>query len=143
MNGVDEAAVRGFYDPKVVGFVGFNGPLFRKEQDGHVLSGFVIEPRHCNPAGFCHGGCLATLADVALAREAGHASGLGGGRLVTVSMTLDFLAGAREGEWLEASARIVRQTRTLVFVEGLAKTDARAALRMNAIFSIRQPIQHD
>ena len=48
------------------GFAGLAGPFYAK-RDGRALSlGLRIEQRHLNSRGTCHGGLLATLADIAL-----------------------------------------------------------------------------
>jgi len=61
------------FKPLPVGgdFIGINGPLYVRSvalADGskqrHI--GFRVEQRHCNPMGNCHGGMLATFADMML-----------------------------------------------------------------------------
>ena len=42
------------------------GPLHEKRGDGLVSLGLRVEKKHCNSRGICHGGVLATLADLAL-----------------------------------------------------------------------------
>lgn len=120
----------GFFDPNVAGFVGNLGPIYRMDRDGHVLSGFVVEERHCNPSGSCHGGWLSTFADVSLAREAGQ----GSDGVVTMSMAIDFLRPVREGHWVESRCEVVRKTATTCFVHGIATAAGETVLRMNAIF---------
>ena len=101
-------------------------------------AGFRVEARHCNPSGICHGGWLATFADVQLVRQAVADLGADIG-MRTVSLTVDYLSGATLGEWVEGGARVVRATRTLAFVEGSAGVGDRPVLRMNAIFSLKRP----
>lgn len=66
---------RGFADVEMGGFVGLNGSFCRKDIGGHVLFGFTVEDRHCNPFGLCHGGWLATMADLQLLFEAAEEAG--------------------------------------------------------------------
>lgn len=84
-------------------------------RDEFVL-GFRVHPHMCNPAGGLHGGMMMTVADLV--------GTMGGGTLVglrkflpTVSMTFDFVAPARVGDWVEGRAVVVRQTRSLLFTE--------------------------
>ena len=92
---------RGQPDPTFNGHVG-NLYLTRGERgtrDEFVL-GFRVQRHMCNPAGGLHGGMMMTVADLV--------GTMGGGNLVglrkflpTVSMTFDFVAPARLGDWVE------------------------------------------
>ena len=129
-------AERGFAEHPLAGFVGANGSLFSREDEGSIRFGFVVEQRHCNPFDTCHGGWLATLADVQLFYQAHKLTGIERKDLVTVSLSLDYLGAAKLGEWVEGEARLVRRTRSLVFMDGLARTDARPVIRANGTFHI-------
>lgn len=101
-------------------FNGHIGNLYAKRgakgtRDEFVL-GFRVHPHMCNPAGGLHGGMMMTVADLV--------GTMGGGTLVglrkflpTVSMTFDFVAPARVGDWVEGRAEVVRQTRSLLFTD--------------------------
>jgi len=96
------------------------GTLFCKRgpkgtRDEFVM-GFRVHGHMCNPAGGLHGGMMMTVADLV--------GTMGGGTLVglrkflpTVSMTFDFVAPARRGDWIEGRAEVVRQTRSLLFTD--------------------------
>jgi uncharacterized protein (TIGR00369 family) len=47
-------------------FIRHNGPLYARLLDGRLELGFRVEERHTNPLKICHGGMLATLADMLL-----------------------------------------------------------------------------
>ena len=106
---------RGRPDPTFNGHVG-NLYLRRGDKgtrDEFVL-GFRVQRHMCNPAGGLHGGMMMTVADLV--------GTMGGGNLVglrkflpTVSMTFDFVAPARLGDWVEGRCELVRQTRSLLF----------------------------
>ena len=134
---VSRGCAKGFTDPQVGGFAAAMGPILQRIEDGQSIAGFVVETRHCNPSGTCHGGWLSTFADVTLARQA-HLDLGAGASLRTVSLTVDFLDAARPSEWVEGRARLMRATGTLAFLEGEARVGTRAVLRMNAIFRIRR-----
>ena len=54
------------------------GPLFEKRGEGVVALGLRVEKKHANSRGICHGGVLATLADLALGY--GMVAKMGGAR---------------------------------------------------------------
>ena len=98
---------------------GFNdtmGPVFVSEEGSPWRLGLWAAPKHQNPHGLLDGGLIMALTD--------HAIGLnifrgidGGTSFATVSLNVDFVAGGRLGEWIEAVPEIVRKTRTLVFAK--------------------------
>ena len=113
------------------------GPLY----DLHDLPDLPGDPEHCrgfrvleghlNNAGIIHGGMMMSFADTVLGRAAGS---VGSGSAVTVHMTTDFLGPAHLGDWVEGRAKIMRQTRTLIFVEGEIRTRKRLLMTANGIF---------
>ena len=76
----------------------------------------VVEPRQelLNSLGIAHGGLVTTLADAAMG-GASRSVQSGSRVVVTVNMQMSFFAPARGR--LEAKARVVKQTRTLIFAE--------------------------
>ena len=99
-------------------FLVANGP-FEAAWDGErFVLGFRIEDRHCNMAGVCHGGMLATLCDVLLTVGSNIQCGLSR-YLPTISMTCDYLAPATSGAWIEGRLDVLRVTRTLLFASGV------------------------
>jgi uncharacterized protein (TIGR00369 family) len=108
----------------------------RQEPSGLVTLGFRVGPQHCNPRGHCHGGTWATLADVLMGLNIGFATGLSG---PTVSMSIDFLAAATIGQWVEGCARVLRSTPNLGFAECTFTADGELALRANAVFRRKYP----
>jgi acyl-coenzyme A thioesterase PaaI-like protein len=68
---------------------------------------------------------------------------MGGGTLVglrkflpTVSMTFDFVAPARVGDWVEGRAEVVRQTRSLLFTNIYLTVGEEKFLRASQIAKI-------
>jgi uncharacterized protein (TIGR00369 family) len=103
-------------------------------RDEFVL-GFRVHQHMCNPAGGLHGGMMMTVADLV--------GTMGGGTLVglrkflpTVSMTFDFVAPARVGDWVEGRAEIVRQTRSLLFTNIFLTVGEERFLRASQIAKI-------
>lgn len=126
----------GFVLAKRGPFSTHNGPFFvRPEEGGGLTHAFHVLPRHCNRMGIVHGGMLATFFDGVL----GHATSLASGaRAVTIHLGLDYLAAARQGEWVFGEGRATRTTKDLVFVEGRLYTETRDVLRGSAIFKLRR-----
>lgn len=135
------------FTPLAVGgdFTAINGPLYIRsvaQPDGSKLRhlGFRVEQRHCNPMGNCHGGMLATFADMLLPMLAHRqAVELRGQFLPTVSLQLDYLAPSPLGAWVQGEAQVLRVTRNLAFLQGLVTADDVPALRVSGIFKIGKP----
>jgi uncharacterized protein (TIGR00369 family) len=120
-----------------MGFVHVNGPLYGKWDGTHLLLGFRVEERHCNPGRIAHGGMMATFADMLLPIACRFQSNIDMGFVPTVNLNCDFLAPAPLGAWVEGRAEVVRMTRNLLFAQGLAAADGEPCLRANGIFKIK------
>lgn len=111
------------------------GPLFRRvRDDGAWVVALVVDERHLNMQGMAHGGMLATLADSALGMNIAIARGTRQAQ-VTVSLTMDYLAGARRGDWLEAHVAVTRMGRTMAFANCDLRVGERHVLRSSAVFA--------
>lgn len=123
------------------GFIGANGPLYTRLHEGRLQVGFLVEERHCNPMGICHGGMLATLADMVCPITAHFTCEAAKNRfLPTISLQIDYIASARLGVWVQAEAEVLRATRSMVFVHGLIKAEETVLARVSGIFKIGQPM---
>jgi len=119
-----------------VGFLELVGPLYGKWENERLLMGFRVEPRHCNPGQVAHGGMLATFADMFIPIAARMQSKADVGFAPTVNLTLDYLAPAKIGSWVEGNAEFLRAGKSLFFAQGLATADGTLCLRANAIFKV-------
>jgi uncharacterized protein (TIGR00369 family) len=118
-------------------YIAVNGPLYLKHQGMLVQMGFRVERRHTNPMGNCHGGMLASFADMVLPLTIHRkAPEVGFKFLPTISLQLDYLAPAPLGAWVQGEAEVLRVTRSLVFAQGLVSADGVPALRISGIFKI-------
>ena len=129
------------------GFMDVNGPLYYRRHAGTdklrgVSLGFRVEMRHCNPMQACHGGMLATFTDMLFA-VTGHATSEAGRNrfLPTISLQLDYLAGAKLGSWVQGEATVLRATRNMMFMQGLLTADAVPIVRASGIFKIGEPFR--
>jgi Uncharacterized protein, possibly involved in aromatic compounds catabolism len=109
---------------------------FREQADGLVTLGVRLGQHHCNPRGTCHGGTWATLADVLMGINVGLGTGLNG---PTVSMSIDFVGSAVEGQWVEGHGRILRWTSNLAFTECHFMVEGKVALRVSGVFRRKFP----
>jgi uncharacterized protein (TIGR00369 family) len=107
-------------------------PLYSRRTAEAVYIGLRAGPAHSNSRGFVHGGLISALADNAMGLSCGHA--LGNVRLVTVNLTVDFIAAAKQGQWLEIRPKVVRTGSTLCFATAEIFSDDTLCARANAIF---------
>lgn len=92
------------------------GPIFASESGPPWRLGLFAAAKHGNPHGLLDGGLIMALADHAIGFNI-FRSVEGGTSFATVSLNVDFVAGGRLGEWIEAVPEIVRKTKTLVFAK--------------------------
>lgn len=98
------------------------GPLcFRTEADGRQRAGFMPEGKHLNGGGVLHGGALMTFADFSLFAIA-HGV-LQGTHAVTVTFNSELVGAGVAGTPVYAEGRVVRETKSLVFVQGVLEQD--------------------
>lgn len=111
------------YDPDLpwrdVRGEGFNaqiGPIrFAPLGEARWCASLVLDSRHINIGGVCHGGVLLSLADVAMGVATFEAGD--GGPCATIQMDGHFIASAREGQRLVALATQLRKVRELSFMQ--------------------------
>ena len=98
------------------GFFGSLGPLWTKKEEGAWAYAFLPEAKHTNPAGTVHGGMLTTLLDHVVSIVAWEA--VERRPCVTVQLDVQFITAVHPGQLVEARARVVKRTASLVFVQG-------------------------
>ncbi|MBK6649189.1 MAG: PaaI family thioesterase [Betaproteobacteria bacterium] len=125
----------GFKPIKIGGpFISDNGPLFARWTGTRLQLGFRVEDRHCNPLMNCHGGMLASFADMLMPAVAIY-QGEGERRfLPTISLQIDYLSGAKLGAWVQGEGEVLRRTRNMLFAQGLVSADGEAAMRVSGVF---------
>jgi uncharacterized protein (TIGR00369 family) len=119
-------------------FIAGNGPLYAKWTGKLLLLGFRVEERHTNPLKICHGGMLATFADMVIPCAAFYQADMASRFLPTVSLQVDYMGAAKLGAWVEGEAQILRTTRNLLFGQALVTADGEPALRVSGIFKLGQ-----
>jgi len=96
------------------GMITHNGPLMGRLEDDGVSMGILVDERHLNPAGICHGGMLMTLADMLLGVGA-MAQTKEWEFIPTVNMTCDFVKAVPLGAWISGKTKVVRRTKNMLF----------------------------
>lgn len=88
--------------------------------DGRARCRLDVTADHANRHGVLHGGIAAAVLDNALGATASlSVDETGRAPFLTISMTTQFLAPAREGMSLTATGRITGGGRSMLFVEGV------------------------
>ena len=114
------------------------GPFYERRHGKEVSLGLRIEERHTNSRGICHGGLLATMADLALGYSALATGGPDGNTrsFVTVSLTLDFAGSAKPGDWVESEVEVQKTGARLAFANCYLLANGVRIVRANAIFAL-------
>jgi uncharacterized protein (TIGR00369 family) len=102
--------------------------------EGTARLSLPIEPHLTNSLGTAHGGVIMSLLDVAVCTAARtlHPDSVG---VITIDMSVSFIGGA-SGKRLFADARVLKDARSMSFVEGEAKNEDNA-LVAKAIATVR------
>ena len=113
------------------GFLGHVGPLWRCHEGAHRY-GFVADERHRNRRGVVQGGMLMTLAD----RGMGGAARADDPKLApaTIQLNMSFIAAAHIGALVEVDCSVVRQTRTMAFVQATLSQSERLIATASGIW---------
>ena len=110
------------------------GPLYERRDGDAVSIGLTIEAKHTNSRGVCHGGVLATLADLALGYAMLARSG-DKGSFVTAHLAVDYAGAARLGDWIESKVEIQHVGARLAFANCYLVSGAKPIVRASAIFA--------
>jgi len=102
--------------------------------EGTARLSLPVEPQLTNSLGTAHGGVIMSLLDVAVCTAARtlHPDSIG---VITIDMSISFIGGAT-GKRLLADARVLKDGRSMSFVEGEAKNEDNS-LVAKAIATVR------
>ena len=116
------------------GFLHLVGPLWQRVVDGEHEYALVAEDKHHNRRGLVQGGLLMTFAD----RTCGMTARFVSGRptLATVQMDTHFVDSGKIGEILLSKPRVVRSTRSLIFVTTEVTAEKRCIAMASGVFKI-------
>jgi uncharacterized protein (TIGR00369 family) len=112
-------------------------PIWSKRTERAVIIALRLALPHTNSRGLAHGGLISSLADNAMGASCGHVLG-GGTRLLTASLTVDFIGAATISQWLQVEPEVIKTGRTLCFAQCLVTADGVTCARASATFSVVQ-----
>jgi uncharacterized protein (TIGR00369 family) len=110
------------------------GPLYERRDGEAVSIALRIEQKHTNSRGVCHGGVLATLADLALGYAMLARSG-DKGSFVTAHLAVDYAGAARTDDWVHSQVEIQRVGARLAFANCYLVCAGKPIVRASAIFA--------
>ena len=97
------------------GFMKHLGGLKLKQISGTQYE-FIIEVKemHLNTGKIAHGGFLSTIADTGMGTAAHRVAG--DRRCVTINLDMKFISAGQLGDKLKGDVKILKKTKTLVFI---------------------------
>ncbi len=116
------------------GFISLVGPLWHRVVDGEHEYALITEDKHHNRRGVVQGGVYMTFADRTCGMTARVVSG--SPSLTTVQMDTHFVDAAKIGEVLMSKPRIVRSTRSLIFITTEVTVDDRCIAMASGVFKV-------
>jgi uncharacterized protein (TIGR00369 family) len=135
---IDQAAARltsdGWQMVETSGFVRLVGPLWQRLVDGTYEYALLTEDKHHNRRGLVQGGVLMTFADRTCGMTARYVTGKQ--TMATAQLDVHFVEAGKIGELLVSRPRVVRATRTLVFLSTEVTVDKRVIAMANGVFKI-------
>lgn len=119
---------------ETTGFLHLIGPLWQRIVNGTHEYALATEDKHHNRRGLVQGGVLMTFADRTCGMTARHVSGKP--TLATVQLDTHFVETGKIGEVLISRPRVVRSTRSLIFITTEVTVDKRVLAMANGVFKI-------
>jgi acyl-coenzyme A thioesterase PaaI-like protein len=116
------------------GFLHLIGPLWHRLVNGEHEYALVTEDKHHNRRGLVQGGVLMTFADRTCGMTARYISGKP--TLATVQLDTHFVEAGKIGEVLISRPRVVRSTRSLIFITTEVTVEKRVIAMANGVFKI-------
>ena len=115
-------------------FIHLIGPLWHRLVDGHYEYALIAQDKHHNRRGLVQGGVLMTFADRTCGMTARHVTGKH--TMATIQLDVHFVEAGKIGETLVSRPRVVRATRSLIFVNTEVTVDRRCIAMASGVFKI-------
>ena len=119
---------------ETTGFVHLIGPLWQRVVNGEHEYALVAQDKHHNRRGLVQGGLLMTFADRSCGMTARYVSGRP--TLATVQMDTHFVDSGKIGDILISRPRVVRLTRSLIFMTTEVTANERCLVTATGVFKI-------
>jgi len=134
----DKAAAKlksdGWSIVETTGFIHLIGPLWHRLVDGHHEYALIAQDKHHNRRGLVQGGVLMTFADRTCGMTARNVTGKH--TMATIQLDVHFVEAGKIGETLVSRPRVVRATRSLIFVNTEVTVDRRCIAMASGVFKI-------
>jgi acyl-coenzyme A thioesterase PaaI-like protein len=114
------------------GFIGLVGPFWQKFEGDRPRFGFLVEPKHHNRRNVLQGGMLMTFADRSMGTTCWYANGKR--PQATVHLDVHFIDAVQIGEFVEANCKVVRRTRSLIFMSAELMVGERVVGTANGVW---------
>lgn len=119
------------------------GPIYERRTADKVSLGLRVEEKHTNSRGICHGGVLATLADLALGYAMIGQTARGGfekasdrSGFVTVQLSIDYAGAAKLGDWIESDIEVQKIGAQIAFCSGYLVAGDKRIVRASGVFAL-------
>jgi acyl-coenzyme A thioesterase PaaI-like protein len=119
---------------ETTGFVHLIGPLWQRVVNGEHEYALVAQDKHHNRRGLVQGGVIMTFADRACGMTARYVSGRP--TLATIQLDTHFVESGKIGDILLSKPRVVRATRSLIFISTEVTVDKRCIAMASGVFKI-------
>ena len=119
---------------ETTGFLSLVGPLWQRIAGGEHEYALITQDKHHNRRGLVQGGLLMTFADRTCGMTARYVSGRP--TLATVQLDTHFVDSGKIGEILLSKPRVVRATRSLIFVTTEVTASDRCIAMASGVFKV-------
>ncbi|MCX7311521.1 MAG: PaaI family thioesterase [Alphaproteobacteria bacterium] len=118
------------------GFIGLVGPFWqrpKKDQAGESFDyAFMAEKKHHNLRGVVQGGMLMTFADRSMGRTCFYPNERQ--PQATIQLDMHFIDAVQIGEFVEAKCKVVRRTRSVIFMSADLVVGSRVVATANGVW---------
>ena len=114
------------------GFIGLVGPFWMRQSGDSYDYAFMAEPKHHNRRGVVQGGMLMTFADRSMGMTCWYANERR--PQATVQLDVHFIDAVQIGEFVEAKCKVVRRTRSLIFMSAELVVGTRVVASANGVW---------
>ena len=119
---------------EATGFIQLVGPLWERIVDSVHEYALPTADKHHNRRGLVQGGVLMTFADRTCGMTARHVTGKQ--TMATIQLDVHFVESGKIGEILISRPRVVRATRSLIFVNTEVTVEKRCIAMASGVFKI-------
>ena len=119
---------------EATGFIQLVGPLWERAVDGVHEYALPTADKHHNRRGLVQGGVIMTFADRTCGMTARYVTGKQ--TMATIQLDVHFVEAGQIGDLLISRPRVVRATRSLVFINTEITVGKRCVATANGVFKI-------